>query len=159
MGNSHTMAAVAQNVNPKTAGLGATATTVASGSAGSKDSSESVITTNKITTVTSGTTITKSTLEPTIATAPTAAAPPSERVPSFFPLVRKGCEEVSLELFACLGEATPGDETQAIEKISECESNFQAYERCFNESIASGKTKRPLVKFRYEDTDEDLFVD
>jgi len=72
----------------------------------------------------------------------------SERkgVPPFFPIVRKGCEDVSVDLFHCLGSATPGDEPEALEKLQQCD--FSSYEKCFQESLKKGP--KPLVKTSYD---------
>ncbi|CAD7941135.1 unnamed protein product [Amoebophrya sp. A120] len=69
-----------------------------------------------------------------------------EAVPPFFPMVRKGCEDVSTKLFQCLGRAEAGDRLEGEEVLAKCD--FTEYEQCFHQSLAKGPM--PMVKVSFD---------
>ncbi|CAD7929019.1 unnamed protein product [Amoebophrya sp. A25] len=69
-------------------------------------------------------------------------------VPPFFPMVRKGCEEVSAGLFQCLSRGEPGNREDGEETLRRCD--FTAYEKCFLDSVNKPGAVKPLVKVAFD---------
>ncbi|CEM08004.1 unnamed protein product [Vitrella brassicaformis CCMP3155] len=87
---------------------------------------------------------------PPAASKPSEAAQPAAptHMPPFFPIVRKGCEEVSKAFFACLEEHTqPGQTSTGLEAMQRCQQQRADYEKCFHESMK--KQKPPLVRTQW----------
>ena len=61
-------------------------------------------------------------------------------LPGFFPIVAKGCEEVSEEFFQCLdSKSEPWGQKEAAKKgLESCKTELAKYEKCY-QSVKNSK--------------------
>ena len=75
-----------------------------------------------------------------------------EFLPPFFPLVRKGCEQASSELFQCLSEKSEpqGSSSAAKQALIDCKSLKDVYSKCIEKSLTAKGANKPIVLTEWE---------
>jgi hypothetical protein len=73
-------------------------------------------------------------------------------LPPYFPLVRKGCEDVAEGLFKCLGENADqsGSSASASRSIESCSEVLASYSTCTKHSLGAKGAKQPIVLTEWE---------